>query len=53
MTNRKETANPNSEKMTTVARVIGLKGMPIGKRLWGHFSNLETTETPEKKGISK
>ena len=38
-----ETANPSSEKMTTVARVIGLKGMPMGKRLWGHFPNLETT----------
>ena len=35
MTNRKETANPSSEKMTTVARVIGLKGMPIGKTLVG------------------
>ena len=36
------------EKMTTVGRVIGLKGMPITKRLWGHFSNLDTTETPEE-----
>ena len=35
MTNRKETANPSSEKMTTIARVIGLKGMPIGKTLVG------------------
>ena len=35
MTNRKETANPSSEKMTTAARVIGLKGMPIGKTLVG------------------
>ena len=31
----KETANTSSEKMTTVARVIGLKGMPIGKTLVG------------------
>ena len=30
-----ETANPSSEKMTSIARVIGLKGMPIGKTLVG------------------
>ena len=35
MTNRKETANPSSEKITTTAQVIGLKGMPIGKTLVG------------------
>ena len=35
MTNRKEAANSSSEKMTTVAREIGLKGMPIGKTLVG------------------
>ena len=35
MTNRKETANSSSEEKTTVARVIGLKGMPIGKTLVG------------------
>ena len=33
----KETANPSSEKMTTVGRVIGLKGMPISKTLVGSF----------------
>ena len=27
--------NPSSEKMTTVALVIGLKGMPMGKTLVG------------------
>ena len=31
----KETANPSLEKMTTVARVIGPKDMPIGKMLVG------------------
>ena len=34
-TNRIETANSSSEEKTTVARVIGLKGMPIGKTLVG------------------
>ena len=27
------------EKMTTIARIIGLKGMPIGKTLAGSFSS--------------
>ena len=35
MTCLKETANPSSEKTTTVARVIVLKGMPIRKTLVG------------------
>ena len=36
----KETANPSSEKMTIVARVIALKGMPIGKTLVGSLLQL-------------
>ena len=49
MTNRKETANPSSEKMTTVARVIGLKGMPIGKTLVGSLLQpLDHRDTREK-----
>ena len=47
MTNRKETANPSSEKMTTIARVIGLKGMPIGKTLVG--SLLQPQRNQKKK----
>ena len=31
----KETANTSSEKMSTVAQVVRLKGLPIGKTLVG------------------
>ena len=44
-----ETANPSSEKMTTVARVIGLKGMPMGKTLVGSFSQPRDHRLPKEK----
>ena len=50
MTNRIETANSSSEEKTTVARVIGLKGMPIGKTLVGSLLQpRDHRETRKKK----
>ena len=51
-TNRKalpeaEAANPSLEKMTTVAQVIGLKGMPMGKTLVGSFSQPRDHRIPK------
>ena len=47
-----ETANPRSEEMTTVARVIGLKGMPKGKTLVGLFSQPRDHRLKEKNKTS-
>ena len=43
-----ESANPSSEKMTTIARVIGLKGMPKGKTLVGSFSQPRDHRLPKE-----
>jgi len=43
-----EAANPSSEKMTTIAQVIGLKGMPMGKTLVGSFSQPRDHRLPRK-----
>ena len=44
-----EAANPSSDKMTTVTRVIGLKGMPMGKTLVGSFSQPRDHRLPKRK----
>jgi len=43
-----ESANPSSEKMTTEARVIGLKGMPMGKTRVGSFSQPRDHRLPKE-----
>jgi len=43
-----EAANPSSEKMTTIAQVIGLKGMSMGKTLVGSFSQPRDHRLPRK-----
>ena len=46
-----EAANPSLEKMTTIARVIGFKGMPMGKTLSGVILSTSRPQTSKiKKG---
>ena len=46
-------ANPSSEKMTTAARVIGHKGMPMDKTLVESFFQPRDHRLPKKKKHKK